>query len=202
MTVPVSPSAQADTQQRRPYAALLARDPVRVARLLPLIAEVEPPAEAQPPGQRQPVVVVDLAPGEALPPGEGRFLVLADRRDLEGDPRVAALLPRDAAPALLQAALQAVAAGLVVRMPGAIAPSFAPAAEDEARTAPHALLTPRELEILAVVGEGLSNKQVARRLGISAHTVKFHLEAVFAKLGVGRRAEAVAKGLRHGLIEL
>jgi DNA-binding CsgD family transcriptional regulator len=64
------------------------------------------------------------------------------------------------------------------------------------------LLTPRELEILACLGEGMSNKAVARRLGISAHTVKFHLEAVFTKLGVTSRAEAVAKGLRRGLILL
>ncbi len=48
----------------------------------------------------------------------------------------------------------------------------------------------------------MSNKTVARRLGISAHTVKFHLEAVFAKLGATSRAEAVAKGLRRGLILL
>ena len=64
------------------------------------------------------------------------------------------------------------------------------------------LLTPRELEILACLGEGMSNKAVARRLGISAHTVKFHLEAIFAKLGATSRAEAVAKGLRRGLILL
>ena len=64
------------------------------------------------------------------------------------------------------------------------------------------LLTPREVEILALVGDGASNKAVARRLGISAHTVKFHLEAVFRKLGVTTRAEAVARGLRQRLIEM
>ncbi len=64
------------------------------------------------------------------------------------------------------------------------------------------LLTPREVEILAMVGEGASNKAVARRLGISAHTVKFHLEAVFRKLGAATRAEAVARGLRQRLIEM
>ena len=65
---------------------------------------------------------------------------------------------------------------------------------------PRPLLTPRELEILAQVGEGLSNKSIARRLSISAHTVKYHLEAIFAKLGVRSRAEAVTRGLRHGLL--
>ena len=56
--------------------------------------------------------------------------------------------------------------------------------------------------MLALLGEGLSNKAIARRLAISAHTVKYHLEAVFAKLGVASCAEAVAKGLRGGIIEL
>ena len=60
-------------------------------------------------------------------------------------------------------------------------------------------LTPREVEVLALVGEGLSNKAIARRLAISAHTVKYHLEAIFAKLGVRSRAEAVTRGLRLGV---
>jgi two-component system nitrate/nitrite response regulator NarL len=58
-----------------------------------------------------------------------------------------------------------------------------------------ALLTPREIEVLSAVGEGLGNKAIARKLDISLHTVKFHLEAIFRKLGVRSRAEAVAKGL-------
>ena len=63
-------------------------------------------------------------------------------------------------------------------------------------------LTPREAEVLALVGQGMSNKAVARRLGISLHTVKFHLEALFEKLGASSRAQAVAIGLRGGAIEL
>jgi DNA-binding CsgD family transcriptional regulator len=63
-------------------------------------------------------------------------------------------------------------------------------------------LSPREAEILALIGDGLSNKEMARRLGISGHTVKFHIESLFRKLAVGSRAEAVRKGLRQGLIEL
>jgi len=74
---------------------------------------------------------------------------------------------------------------------------FAAAADD----APP-LLTPREAEILTLIGRGMSNKSVARALGISVHTVKFHLEALFAKLDATSRAEAVAKGLRGGVIEL
>ena len=63
-------------------------------------------------------------------------------------------------------------------------------------------LTPREREILGLISEGLSNKAMARRLGISVHTVKFHLEALFTKLDATSRAEAVTKGLRGGVIEL
>ncbi len=104
-------------------------------------------------------------------------------------------LPPSLSPAQLDAALRAVAVGLRVSLP-ASSPGFAEAEPSRP------LLTPRELEILACLGEGMSNKAVARRLGISAHTVKFHLEAVFAKLGATSRAEAVAKGLRRGLILL
>ncbi len=71
-----------------------------------------------------------------------------------------------------------------------------------ANEAPPAILTPREVEILTALGEGLSNKEVARELGISAHTVKFHLETIFRKLNVTSRAEAVAKGLRQGILEI
>ena len=64
------------------------------------------------------------------------------------------------------------------------------------------LLTPREIEVLAAIGNGLSNKAVAQQLGISLHTVKFHVEALLRKLGASSRTEAVHKGLRRGLIEL
>ena len=101
-------------------------------------------------------------------------------------------LPEGVSSAQLSAALRAVAVGLTVRMADA-APIF-----DSGRPT----LTPRELEILGCLSAGLSNKSVARRLGISQHTVKFHLEAVFAKLDATSRAEAVAKGLRSGLIDL
>ena len=97
------------------------------------------------------------------------------------------MVPGGLSPAQLDAALRAVALGLRVNLP-----------EGDGVPA----LTPRELEILGCLGEGLSNKAAARRLGISAHTVKFHLEAVFAKLGATSRTDAVARGLRAGLILL
>ena len=64
------------------------------------------------------------------------------------------------------------------------------------------VLTNREREILALLADGLANKQIAARLGISKNTVKTHLELMFDKLGVSSRAEAVATGVRRGLLLL
>lgn len=66
---------------------------------------------------------------------------------------------------------------------------FAALPETERR----ALLTPREAEVLAAIGEGLANKEIARRFGISLHTVKFHVESLFRKLGARTRTQALAK---------
>jgi ATP/maltotriose-dependent transcriptional regulator MalT len=63
-------------------------------------------------------------------------------------------------------------------------------------------LTGREVEILGLLAEGLGNKAIAGRLGISEHTVKTHVTSVFAKLAVSTRAEAVANAIRLGLIML
>ena len=63
-----------------------------------------------------------------------------------------------------------------------------------------AVLTTREREILELLSEGLGNKQIAARLGISTNTVKTHLELLFEKLGVSSRAEAVARGVKQGLL--
>jgi two-component system, NarL family, nitrate/nitrite response regulator NarL len=108
----------------------------------------------------------------------------------------AGVLAPDATAEQLDAALRAVFAGLLVRS------SAAPEIRGFAPADDMPLLTPREREILGLIGEGLSNKAMARRLGISVHTVKFHLEALFAKLDATSRAEAVTKGLRGGVIEL
>jgi len=75
------------------------------------------------------------------------------------------------------------------------APALAPAVEG-------ASLTARELAVLRLVSEGLGNKEIAARLGISAHTVKFHVASVLAKLGAHSRTEAVSTGLRTGLLPL
>jgi DNA-binding NarL/FixJ family response regulator len=108
----------------------------------------------------------------------------------------AGLLAESAGPLQLDAALRAVAAGLIVRPPPSAKPRFGPPADE-----PAPLLTPREIEVLSAFADGLSNKEAARRLGISPHTVKFHGESLFRKLGAGCRAEAVAKGLRRQIVE-
>ena len=172
---------------------LRAGDPVRRQGLAAMLEAAGHTLVAETPD----VVLCDLA-RDAAPPGEAEapVIVLTDR-SLPGD-QPAGVLPRTVSAEQLDAALRAVAAGLLVRAPGGIpADGFRAAGED----APP-LLTPREAEILTLVGEGMSNKAVARALGISVHTVKFHLEALFAKLEATSRAEAVAKGLRGGVIEL
>jgi DNA-binding CsgD family transcriptional regulator len=64
------------------------------------------------------------------------------------------------------------------------------------------LLTPRELEVLTLLAEGLSNKAIARRLGISVHTAKFHVGALIDKLDAVGRTDAVAHAARRGVIQL
>ena len=63
-------------------------------------------------------------------------------------------------------------------------------------------LTRRELSVLRLVAHGLGNKEIASELGISTHTVKYHLASLLAKLGVHSRTEAVTIGLRKGLVPL
>jgi len=99
------------------------------------------------------------------------------------------VLSRQADAGQIDAAIRAVAAGLIVRWPGAGEAGFAALRETDG----HALLTPRELDVLAALAEGMTNKAIARRLNISLHTVKFHVESLFRKLGARTRTEAVAK---------
>ena len=63
-------------------------------------------------------------------------------------------------------------------------------------------LTAREHDVLALVSDGLANREIATELAISEHTVKFHLASIFGKLGVSTRTEAVQRGLRLGVIEI
>jgi DNA-binding NarL/FixJ family response regulator len=125
---------------------------------------------------------------------------------------VRGILPDDATTEELAAASEAAAAGLVI-LPSEQVGDLVGArpAASAVRDFPHApgrstsqvpTLTPREREILAMLAEGLPNKLIASRLGISDHTVKTHLEAIFDKLSASNRAEAVARAVRSGLLLL
>lgn len=136
------------------------------------------------------VVAVEAQPdvvlADQLRPEEGRYkTVVLGGADAEAE----GLLPESAGAAEIDAALRAVAQGLIVRSPGMGIAGFHAVQEAEART----LLTPRETQILDAIADGLTNKAIARRLGISLHTVKFHVESVFRKLGASTRTEAVAR---------
>jgi len=116
---------------------------------------------------------------------------------------VRAVLPRDATPEQLRAALEAAAAGLVVVHPSELdtvlpATVGSPVAVDELLEP----LTRREREVLQMLAAGLGNKEIAGRLSISEHTVKFHVASILGKLGASSRTEAVSIGIRHGLVLL
>lgn len=111
---------------------------------------------------------------------------------------IKAVLPAAAAPAELAAAIRAAAAGLTAVRPADLDGILAPAPRGEGAFGVH--LSPRELEILQMLAEGLANKQIAWKLGISEHTVKFHVAAILNRLNAGSRAQAVAIGIRRGLI--
>ena len=116
---------------------------------------------------------------------------------------VRAVLPRDATPEQLRAALEAAAAGLVVVHPSELdtvlpATVGSPVAVDDLLEP----LTRREREVLQMLAAGLANKEIAARLAISDHTVKFHVASILGKLGASTRTEAVSAGIRRGLVLL
>jgi DNA-binding NarL/FixJ family response regulator len=110
-----------------------------------------------------------------------------------------AVLPANASPEELTATIDAAAQGLAV-LPVAIARASLNGSTALAASTGSSVLTPREAEVLRLVAAGLGNKTIAARLAISEHTVKTHVAALLAKLGVTTRAEAVAIGIRRGMI--
>jgi two-component system, NarL family, response regulator YdfI len=116
---------------------------------------------------------------------------------------VRAVLPREISAEQLRAALRAVVAGLIVAHPaevGALLPAPASTMNDVPPLAEP--LTKREREVLQMLASGLANKEVAARLAISDHTAKFHVASILGKLGASTRTEAVAIGIRRGLVLL
>jgi DNA-binding NarL/FixJ family response regulator len=112
---------------------------------------------------------------------------------------VRGLVDRGARGPALAAALRAAAEGLLVLEPalaGGWLRAPAPAAGEGEP------LTPREREVLSLLAEGLGNKAIAARLGVSEHTAKFHVNAILGKLGAASRAEAIVVAARRGLVLL
>ncbi len=115
---------------------------------------------------------------------------------------------RDATPERLQDAVRAVASGLLAVDPRLASTLFVTPGESlrpiplREGEGPVEELTAREREVLQLVALGLANKAIARDLGISEHTVKFHVAAILAKLGAGSRTEAAHIGARRGLVTL
>ncbi len=116
---------------------------------------------------------------------------------------IRAALPGDISPEQLVAALQAVAGGLAVLHPSHTN-EVLPAGRASASTLDELAesLTRREREVLQMLAAGLSNKEIAARLNISDHTVKFHVASILGKLGAASRTEAVSLGIRRGLVLL
>ena len=137
-----------------------------------------------------PVVVL----AQSMPPGWASEALRAGVR---------AVLPSEVSAEQLRAALEAAAAGLVVVHPSEVSAVLpAPAAlSSPVRELPEPL-TPREREVLQMISAGLGNKEIAGRLSISDHTVKFHVASILGKLGASSRTEAVSIGIRHGLVLL
>lgn len=130
-----------------------------------------------------------------------------DRIDLEAGLRggVRGILPQTSTESEITAAVEAVAFGLMVLHPDAMESVLAFKSSNEREkivATPVQTLTPREIEVLEMLGAGVGNKAIAKRLQISEHTVKFHVSSIFQKLGVSTRTEAVAVGVRLGLIML
>lgn len=114
-----------------------------------------------------------------------------------GRHRAWASLPRQAGREEIEASIRAVAVGLVVLHPDAL-DQPAPVRS----SADGGVLTPREIEVLGMLAAGLPNKTIAKKLGVSAHTVKFHVGSIMTKLHASSRTEAVTDGIRRGLIFL
>ncbi|HXW19963.1 MAG TPA: response regulator transcription factor [Roseiarcus sp.] len=162
--------------------------------------------------QRVDVAIVEARLAAQLTewPDQVRLIVLCEPGDEEGQSRLleaqaSAFLPRNASQKTLAAAIHAVLSGLIVA-PRRLLHTFLEAPPYGANPAPSddegPTLTPRELEVLAAMADGLSNKAIARRLAISFHTVKFHVAAILEKLGADTRTEAVMKAAQRGLVML
>ena len=164
------------------------------------------------------VVLIDLPTAQSSLPAitsdleqaGAAVVVLVDEPDASWTGRllrsgVRALLPRDASPADIHSALEAAHRGLLLldaELGRELLALKANVRSQESDAGLMEELTRREIEVLRMMAEGLGNKEIAARLAISDHTVKFHISSILAKLGASTRTEAVTTGIRMGLVPL
>lgn len=151
------------------------------------------------------VVVTTSASFASLPIGDGDRAVDAPILFLRDEPlnlqlaanwsAVWGILPLESSSGELCAAVHALSEGLVVGAPQLLF-------SEEQASPQRGPLTEREAEVLEWLAKGLANKQIAAELGISEHTVKFHISSIYAKLNATNRTQAVREGLRNGWILL
>lgn len=144
---------------------------------------------------------------EGLPHGTG-VIVLVDSPDphwvttaLEAG--INAILSRDVTSEEMRLAIMAAEAGLILLHPSSVQ-DLGTQNLNPSRPSPALVeaLTAREREVLRLVSEGLGNKEIASRLDVSDHTVKFHISSILGKLGATSRTEAVSQGIRRGIIAI
>jgi len=182
-----------------PRVEVLGADPLATAGIAGLLRsggiEVDGPGAARPE-----VRVLDGLDVAAHRLGTTPVLVLvsepaAAHRALAAG--AAGVLDRSRDGSALAAAVRALAAGLTV-----LEPEFVPIPVLDDASRPTTDLTPRELDVLSLLAEGLSNPEIAARLGVRPNTAKFHVQAILDKLGAKTRTEAVVLAARDGLVYL
>lgn len=153
-------------------------------------------------GEGSPVdVFVAAGTSDELPAGIPTVVLTQDAELSGGDASIRAVLPLNASAAEIVAAIVAAAADLTVLTQAQVRHLLR-----GRQTTEHGILveplTPRESQVLRMLADGLGNKEIAARLGISDHTAKFHVTQILGKLGAGSRTEAVAIGIRRGMVPI
>jgi DNA-binding NarL/FixJ family response regulator len=193
---------------------LRARTSLQVVRLVSDFGQLSEIVE----DLRPDVVVAEITgqdrtlPGEILTLSEEApvgIVLLVDDANTERDMDafrggVRAVLPRNMSQGAIIAAVEAVGVGLTVLLPEGLDTLLRESSASHRAVSPPLVeaLTPREIEVLGMMVEGWGNKEISTRLGISEHTVKFHVASIMGKLNASSRTEAVTSGIRHGLIML
>ena len=150
------------------------------------------------------VIATSAALARSIPADGPPVLVLGDETDTDRTFRepIRGWLPANPTAPELSAAIAAVSQNLIVLTEAQAKRRFSAPRQNENAEPLGESLTRRELEVLRMLADGLGNKEIANYLRISEHTAKFHVAQILAKLGAGSRAEAVALGMRRGLVPI